>query len=65
MDGKLFYNVYTGEINEKDTMQTRQMCKGWTSYYTLEGKYFGAKEASCGYRVAQKTLKHISSYWDL
>ena len=61
----LYYNVYTGEIGTEDTMETRFMTEGWTPYYTLEGKYFGAKEDFFGYRVAEENSFHVSSYWDL
>lgn len=60
-----FYNVYTGKISTEDSMNTRGMIKNWTPYYTLEGKYFGAKEGSYGYRVAHQRLTHVSSYWEL
>lgn len=60
-----YYNIYTGEISKEDTWKTRGICEGWTPYYTLEGKYFGAEEGPWGYRIAQNKKIHVNSYWDL
>jgi hypothetical protein len=62
---ELFYDVYTGEISTVDIPETRLMTNNWTPYYTLEGKYLGAKEGHWGYRVAHCRLTYVDSYWDL